>query len=497
MTDHDQDHDSDSAIETTPLPVRHARPLNWFVEALRVAVFMPPRWSSLRTSPAVMAALFIMSVLVVIGVQRLMIDGPATFYWQAITADWIGTLLVAWACYLMRPLSDDPAAARTTPSAIPRATLLFTMTLAQAQVLSLLFGLLLAVLVRSGKYTVDVLGPQGMWIVYLLPMAWVLASQLVLFFRIGGRARPVMAFIVPVMLLASAMPFLVPSSGFWNPVEPVQADSGDTTLRLNQEAMEQQPRLLAQRLNDIKPQRPGVLDLYVLTFAPYANENVFRRESELVASVMAQRFDAAGRTLQLVNNAQTTQQWPWATPLNLQRAIHRFAAMMDREDDILFLHLTSHGARDGELAAEFRPMEVDPLRPGDLKRWLDQAGIRNRVISISACFSGSWIATLADENTLVMTASDADHTSYGCGRKSELTFFGRAMYDEQLRSKTLSFETAHAAARVVIKQREEAAGKSDGYSNPQIVVGAGIRARLARLEARIQALEGAGVRRAE
>mgnify|MGYP000623762907 CR=1 FL=1 len=24
-----------------------------------------------------------------------------------------------------------------------------------------------------------------------------------------------------------------------------------------------------------------------------------------------------------------------------------------------------------------------------------------------------------------MTAADADHTSYGCGRKSELTFFGR------------------------------------------------------------------------
>ena len=168
--------------------------------------------------------------------------------------------------------------------------------------------------------------------------------------------------------------------------------------------------------------------------------------------------------------------------------------------NLVYLHVIegdTGGARDGELAAEFRPMEVDPLRPGDLKRWLDQAGIRNRVISISACFSGSWIATLADENTLVMTASDADHTSYGCGRKSELTFFGRAMYDEQLRSKTLSFETAHAAARVAIKQREEAAGKSDGYSNPQIVAGVEIRARLARLEARIHALEGMGGRRAE
>jgi len=47
-----------------------------------------------------------------------------------------------------------------------------------------------------------------------------------------------------------------------------------------------------------------------------------------------------------------------------------------------------------------------------------------RVISVSACCSGSWIAPLAGDTALVMTAADADHTSYGCGRRSELTFFG-------------------------------------------------------------------------
>lgn len=60
------------------------------------------------------------------------------------------------------------------------------------------------------------------------------------------------------------------------------------------------------------------------------------------------------------------------------------------------------------------------------------------------------------------------------------------MYDEQLRDKTRSFEQAHNAARSVIKQREIDAGKDDGYSNPQISVGAAIRARLARLEQQLQ-----------
>jgi hypothetical protein len=83
-----------------------------------------------------------------------------------------------------------------------------------------------------------------------------------------------------------------------------------------------------------------------------------------------------------------------------------------------------------------------------------------------------------------MTAADADHTSYGCGSRSELTFFGRAMYDEQLRQ-TRSFEQAHAQARLVIDQREKDAGKTDGYSNPQIAMGQGMREHLTRLETQL------------
>jgi hypothetical protein len=159
---------------------------------------------------------------------------------------------------------------------------------------------------------------------------------------------------------------------------------------------------------------------------------------------------------------------------------------MDLEEDVLFIHLTSHGASNGELAADFWPLDVDPVTPPDLRKWLDDAGIKHRVISISACYAGSWVGPLANEDTLVMTASDADHTSYGCGKKSPLTFFGRAMYDEQIRSTTLSFEDAHAAARTIIEKRENEAGKDDGYSNPQIKVGSRIRIYLERMRARLQ-----------
>ena len=62
-----------------------------------------------------------------------------------------------------------------------------------------------------------------------------------------------------------------------------------------------------------------------------------------------------------------------------------------------------------------------------------------------------------------------------------------SVYDEQLRTHTHSFEAAHAAMRPVIAQREKEAGKTDGYSNPQIVVGEAIRPQLSALAARLDA----------
>lgn len=191
--------------------------------------------------------------------------------------------------------------------------------------------------------------------------------------------------------------------------------------------------------------------------------------------------------VQLQNHALSVGERPWATPLNLRRTILRIAAMMNRDEDILFIHLTSHGARDGQLAATLDPLSVDSVTPTQLNDWLNEAGVRYRVISISACYSGSWIAPLSGPGTLVMTAADADHTSYGCGSLSPLTFFGRAMYDEQLRHTHL-FEEAFAAVRPVIEQREKEAGKTDGYSNPQSATGAAIRDPLRRLQQRLDAM---------
>jgi hypothetical protein len=150
----------------------------------------------------------------------------------------------------------------------------------------------------------------------------------------------------------------------------------------------------------------------------------------------------------------------------------------------MVIYMTSHGARNHALAAAHWPLEVPPVTPEMLRAMLDEAGIRQRVIAVSACYSGGWIEPLATPSSLIMTAADATHTSYGCGTKSELTFFGRAVFDEQLRQ-THSFADAFAKAVPVIAQREVEAGKQDGFSNPQIHVGPQIAPVLRMLERRL------------
>lgn len=471
------------AVEATadPLPLRPARLplLRWLREGARSLAFRRPAWAGLDAGPGLLAVLVLLEMAVSIAFSRLYIDGGATFAWRTAAAGWAGLLLTAWACYLVRParVQGDSAGA-------PGAAHLLALILSQWVCIAITYELITLVLLRTGA--MDTAGMAVRWIVWLLPIAWGAAATLAALMRSGERGvGPRLLAACAIVLAVAVTQFLAPAPAFWTEAgDPAGADD-EPLLQFDQELVEMQAPLLEEKLAALKPQRPGVADMYTITFAPYEGEEVFRRESRMVSEVMARRFDAAGRGLQLINHREHQEDMAWATPLNLERAIAGVARTMDLKEDVLFIHLTSHGARGAELAATFWPLDVAPVTPADLKRWLDEAGIRHRVVSISACYAGGWIAPLAGDDTLVMTASDADHTSYGCGRKSQLTFFGRAMYDEQLRNKTLSFEEAHAAARKVIDQREKEAGKEDGYSNPQIKVGAGIRTYLERMRARL------------
>jgi hypothetical protein len=469
----------DAATGPGPAPAR--APLGaWIREGLRAGVLLRPRVGAIAPSIFQVLALLALLSAVDIGLSRLEIPGPATFDLRGWLAPWWGTgamVLLLWA--LLHAAA--PAAEPARPRGVAAWFALWFMAVVPAT------------LVAQGISIAEAQGwlaiPPAMtawfgWALYAALWAWTLAMALRLGWHFGLAGKYQLWLAMGLLAIFGLNAWQFPDRP-WRPEEG-QAEDGRPRLVLSQETLEAQQAAWHASVAALAPHRPGVTEVYGLVFAPYAAEDVFLRESTMVARLLEERFDAKGRLLHLVNHATTAESHPWATPLNLKRAIAALAAKMDTSKDLLVVYLTSHGASNYQLAAMHWPLAVEPISPGDLREALDAAGVKNRVIAVSACYSGGWTGPLGSDTTLVMTAADATKTSYGCGALSELTFFGRAVFDEQLR-KTHSFEHAFAAAVPLIMRREQEAGKADGFSNPQISVGEKIRPLLRQLEQRLTA----------
>lgn len=449
----------------------------WCLEGLRAGLFLRPRTGDHQPSPAQVTIIVVLLLLFIGGLGRLEVNGPATLNLRGWLAPWWGTsalLLLAW--WTLPRGSREPVGKRA-----PLAGLVGWFVLSSLAVLPL--SMLAWANYAAQIHGVLEMNPWWQWATFILHWFLMSAVVLVLTRRYGVGWPRLLVFAVGWILLSALSLWQFNDRPWWPDDSGAEADKRPRLI-LNQEAFEKQQQVWRQAVSGLAKERPGVIDVYGLVFAPYASEDVFLRESEMVADVLGERFDAQHRVLQLVNHATTLDTRPWATLLNLERTIQAIAKRMDREHDVIVIYLTSHGASNFKLAATHWPLQVEALSPETLRSMLDRAGIRNRVIAISACYSGGWIGPLASDSTLVMTAANAERTSYGCGSKSDLTYFGRAVFDEQLRQ-TYSFEQAFQAARPVIEEREKVAGKKDGYSDPQIRVGADIKPVLSALERRL------------
>lgn len=235
-------------------------------------------------------------------------------------------------------------------------------------------------------------------------------------------------------------------------------------------------RLLAADIAALAPQRPGLVDLYVIGFAGDSTEDVFRNEVAYLETLMSRRFGAQGRVVTLVNHLDslTTAPRPLATLENLRNALAGVGEVMDADEDVLLLYMTMHGTEEHELAVLLPPLLEQWITPDELRGAIEDAGIRNRVVAISACYSGGFIPALRDPHALVVTAARADRASFGCGSESNATYFGRAWLVDGLNRST-SFIGAYDIA-VEISQWEREDGETP--SLPQIDVGERIGARL-------------------
>jgi hypothetical protein len=254
--------------------------------------------------------------------------------------------------------------------------------------------------------------------------------------------------------------------------------STDARRKLDEDVFYQQPKVLERELAAVRPGRRGLIDIYFIGIGGFADQDVFMKEIDAVSRLFQERFGTTGKTIRLVNNRKTLSSSPVASVTSLRAALKRVGEVMDKNEDVLFLFLTSHGSATHRFSLELRPLQLQELEPEKLRELLDESGIKNRVVIVSACYSGGFVSSLKDENTLVISASAPDKNSFGCSNQAEWTYFGKAYFDEALR-KTHSFVEAFELAKPVIAEWE----RKEGHiaSDPQIYLGESIKAKLLKL----------------
>ena len=222
-----------------------------------------------------------------------------------------------------------------------------------------------------------------------------------------------------------------------------------------------QGRLLDEELRKIPASTPAS-ELYALSLGGDGRQGVFLREADYAGDLLGQRFAARG-VIRLVNHRDHFGDRPLATRESLSRAVRTLAERSGPED-LVFIYLTSHGSSDHQLALDMPGLNLGDLPAAELAELLAPLRQRDKVLVVSACYSGGFIPPLKDERTLILTAARADRVSFGCSDDADFTYFGRPLLANAL-NRTDELSKAFELAKEEVRQRE----KEEGFeaSEPQ------------------------------
>ncbi|MFQ5659583.1 MAG: C13 family peptidase [Gammaproteobacteria bacterium] len=325
---------------------------------------------------------------------------------------------------------------------------------------------------------------KGSWFLFLAYLLWYLAVVARALNRTYKSPLRQAALYLAIYIVFNVLPyFYLPNSPLWYTQHPATEKQSRPAFAKLEDVFYAQRELIEKNSKRLLQQRPGITDLYFLGFGAYADEDVFMNEARLARRLLDERFDTKGRSMLLVNNEKTLSDLPLANSHNLKITLRQIGQRMDPEEDVLFLFLTSHGIEGKGLNVSLGPYDLNILTPKVLKQALGEAGIKWRVIVISACYSGGFIEILKDRYSLIITAADKDRSSFGCGHDGDFTYFGNAYFGRRLKQE-YSFIRAFEKARVDIERRERGEGRIP--SKPQIETGEEILTVLQRLMERLK-----------
>lgn len=223
-------------------------------------------------------------------------------------------------------------------------------------------------------------------------------------------------------------------------------------------------------LSSLAPQRPGVRDVYLLVVGGDGTEAVFAREVDWVTERLGSVFDLKRRQVRLINGG--SDDLPLATRTSVREALEALDALLDPEEDLLMVHLVSHGSKEGALLLDDRNLTLNDLSVADGKQWFNALKAKHQWLVVSACYSGKWVDALASPQRVVFSSAASDRRSFGCGDDSDRTWFSKALYGEDMAAGIDDPDAWFAAANSKVARMEEEQGiEGEAHSMPQKAVG--------------------------
>ena len=316
------------------------------------------------------------------------------------------------------------------------------------------------------------------WIVAMTCIVGSLEHQLG--WRLVGRIAGLWLALFAANVAMPHTPVFVPpdfdprNANWWETVYAAHRAEGKPRAGQVARIEKTQPRLLQDQFAQLTPSRKGETEIYTLAVAGWADQDVFVKELDGALEAIGSVLPIKGHAVRLINRRDTVDTIPLANFPNFTAAVHAIGNVMDKDNDVFILVMTSHGEQTG-FALQL-PGGTAELTPRQVATALDGEGIKNRVVIVSACFSGIFVPPLANDNTIVITAADAKHTSFGCAPERDWTYFGDAFFHQSLHPGA-DFENAFDHARVLIHGWEMMDHATP--SNPQGSFGRALVAKLA------------------
>jgi hypothetical protein len=419
----------------------------------RLALPLPVRRSAFRIDVAQLVLVFVFSSLIDVAGDWVRYGPDAMFSWQGAGNELFSLgLLVAAACIVAWALRRSALAL-----AIP-VVVLAGAPLIQAADVAL----------GAGLARLDIPEFALSWLSYVVPVwfvAMILRATWVALDR-GGRRSPLAAVLGGALVATPVWlaPTLFPSMPWWQNESSVESSAASNPVSELVQAAQQQ--LLDDELGALEDERPGVVDLYFVAFAADARTPALHEEANRAQQVMDERWDTRGRSIVLANDPGAMLDTPFATVTHLRETLREIGAAIDAESDVVMVYVAGR-AGGGGVEVRNAPLDLLPVTPSTLRALLDDAGIKWRIIIVSACGSEGF-QQLADDATAVLTAGGSTE----CEGNAGTTPLGDALFARELAERDSFSGALEAAAKSI----EAKGGK------PQITIGSAIGETLKALD---------------